>query len=440
MHFKDGLEIVTGRHYLIPPYGEIMQRNYASSTISVASALVTSIVILISGCSSLKQEKATPVSLPVATGKPFADWVGSVKKIEDAITNNHDQPILYSFDSNHLIPVINYSFVASGSNPDSAGSSSITTFPDAEVLNQPAVLLVIPAFKGFENFPSLLGDRNIAADGSNRCENNPSAKIADGTLQTAELYTPAEAYSRLDKPDFIVNANYFDVRPQLNGQTWKSTKCSVPLGIYYDNNREGPTGGTHNSGEGDDKYFAGPRHYINEDGKIVSAVDTMIFHGVGASGTVRLITNDLKSSQALDVIRTLISRWTVGISGTSLFARTGSDVAPDAGGKHTTRVAVGYDATRDRLYIFEGGSYADGVSREQVAGLFRSLHVRDALELDGGGSASLAVSTAYARSVGGALPASSCQSLTGVWCSPVMVSDGPRPVPSWIGFRSYVAR
>ncbi|MGF6805093.1 hypothetical protein OKW30_000219 [Paraburkholderia sp. Clong3] len=419
-----------------------MPKHCTSLVNSLASALVVSIALGISGCTGLNREKSTSSSppLPLAVGNPISEWRTSLKKIQDEIANNKDSPLLYSFDNNHLIPVVKYIFIRSAkydynSNSDSNPYFNLFPIAKVEVLNQPATLLIIPKFSNLEIFPVLLGDRNSAADGSNRCENNPSAKtVADGTPQTAEIFTPSEAYSRLKDPEFMINANYFDVRPQLNGQTWKTTKCSVPLGIYYDNYSSGPTGGTHNSGAGDEKYFAGPRHYINEDGKNVAPVDTMIFYeSAPSSDYVRVINNDLNSSQSLGVIRTLTSR-TVGISGSSLFGRSESGTAPDAGNKQTTRVALGYDSSLDRLYIFEGGNYSNGVSREQVAGLFRSLHVPVALELDGGGSASLAVSRFYAKSVGGTLPTSSCQSLTGVWCSPVTASDGPRPVPSWIGF------
>ena len=55
----------------------------------------------------------------------------------------------------------------------------------------------------------------------------------------------------------------------------------------------------------------------------------------------------------------------VAFSGTSLIPRRddGSEGQPDNGPAQTTRIAPGYHNKQDRLYIFHGGAYRDGVDR-----------------------------------------------------------------------------
>ena len=86
----------------------------------------------------------------------------------------------------------------------------------------------------------------------------------------------------------------------------------------------------------------------------------------------------------------------VAFSGTSLIPRRddGPEGQPDNGPAQTTRIALGYHNKQDRLYIFHGGAYRDGVDREDLTALFRALEAKMAVELDGGGSAALVIKTA----------------------------------------------
>ncbi len=62
--------------------------------------------------------------------------------------------------------------------------------------------------------PHLLGDTHQGE--AARCEGNTNAKTQDGTSQTAELYTPEQAWNKLDKPLVAFKCKtIFDVRPQL---------------------------------------------------------------------------------------------------------------------------------------------------------------------------------------------------------------------------------
>ena len=125
----------------------------------------------------------------------------------------------------------------------------------------------------------------------------------------------------------------------------------------------------------------------------------------------------------------------VAFSGTSLIPRRddGSEGQPDNGPAQTTRIAPGYHNKQDRLYIFHGGAYRDGVDRGDLTALFRALEAKMAVELDGGGSAALVIKNGIAKWGGGEAPKSSCPN-SGAWCSPIKQPDGnARPVPSRLG-------
>lgn len=303
-------------------------------------------------------------------------------------------------------------------------------------LRQPGTLLVVQKAVGntlSQLVPYMLGDTHTGP--AIRCEKNPDAKVGT-TEEFAELYMPVQAWGRLGGPDFAININYFDVRDQLNGNTWKETQCSTPLGVYYDNDPSGPTGGTHNQPE---KYLAGPAYFVDKENNR-APVDTFFWlHGIAGKPSANQFSMVRTTQEdAKNVIETAAALERKGgiftaFSGTALIPFHQSDIAPDSGGQKTTRIGIGYNRESDQLYVFEGGTYRDGVDREELAAIFRALNAAPAMEIDGGGSAALIIKNGSAKWGGDEKPPSSCTN-SGAWCSPVTQQDGTaRPVPSWLG-------
>lgn len=278
--------------------------------------------------------------------------------------------------------------------------------------------------------PHLLGDTHIGD--AARCEENQNAVTADGTLQFAELYTPEQAWQRLDRPLVALNANYFDTRPQGNNTTWNSNLCSTPLGIYFDNVPNGPTGGTHNLSN---EFFPGPEYYIGaQDAPI--ALDAL-FWTANRNSSIDILYSQSPSDPAIeDHARELAvaGYQFIAVAGTGLPANISSPgPGPDSGYRDTTRIAIGLSDSDEVVYIFQGGEYENGVSRQDLNYLFYGLGVSHAIELDGGGSAALAIDSNAFSLRGGSRPDSSCGT-QGLWCSLISQPDGShRPVPSWIG-------
>jgi Phosphodiester glycosidase len=305
-------------------------------------------------------------------------------------------------------------------------------------IQQPGTLLVVqhasslPSSGQGQLKPYLLGDMHTGP--AKRCEMNPLAVVGDGTKEAAEIFTPAAAWGRLGGPDFAINTNYFDVRSQI-GTTWLQTQCSVPLGVYYDNNPDGPTGGTHNTPE---KYLAGPGYFVDKDDN-KAPEDT--FFWVYRTGLNPMVTFTMTRSSTPDSNAAIAQadRYDssgltfVAFSGTALIPAHYAGPAPDSGNVSTTRIGIGYDGTQDILYIFEGGTYQKGVDRGTLTGIFQALGATTAMEIDGGGSAALVIRDGSATWAGLPSPSTSCPN-SGAWCSPVTQPDGKaRPVPSWLG-------
>lgn len=293
-------------------------------------------------------------------------------------------------------------------------------------------LLIVPLMseKSPNIIPHLLGDTHKGE--AARCEGMPNARTTDGTLEQAELYSPQQAWLKLDRPLVAFNANYFDVREQMNGTTWKSNLCSVPLGIYYDNDTSGPTGGTHNF---PNKYFPGPEYFISDDNSKV-ALDSL-FWIQDFNSTLEINYSHSPTDPAIEQRAKQLDQ-----NGFKFLAIAGSGIpnraltpepAPDSGESDTTRLIIAPDNKDNVLYIFEGGGYRDGINRDDLYWLTYGLGLPHALELDGGGSAALALdSNAFILS-GDSRPSSSCNT-SGLWCSAITQPDGQhRPVPSWIG-------
>jgi hypothetical protein len=303
------------------------------------------------------------------------------------------------------------------------------------------VLISIPnatsGSQGERPYPYVLGDNHQGP--SSRCEMLGTQTQVDSVPQEAELYTPSIAWGRLGTPDFAINTNYFDTRQQTAG-SWQDTNCSVPLGIYYDNNSGGPTAGTHNGYMGS-KFLAGPPFYIMSNGLRVP-LDTYFwqFSSNGASPSASnlsiILGNNTTASAALNEAQRLDASNTsfVAFSGTSLIPQhIGSSAGPDEENKDTSRIGIGYRGTDDRIFIIRAGPYRMGIDRRQLAGIFRSLNVTQAFEIDGGGSAAVVIREGVGTWGGASPQPTSCPN-TGAWCSPITQPDGrSRPVPGWLG-------
>jgi hypothetical protein len=369
---------------------------------------------------------AVPLSASMQTTEGAGGFgQADLDRIRNEMRANPAAPLAYVFGATFWIPV-HY-----------GGSTNVCS------VNQPGTLLVVQHFSSLPSSatgqlkPYLLGDTHTGP--AKRCELNSKAVTADGTKEAAEIFTPVEAWGRLGGPDFAINANYFDVRAQ-SGTTWLQTLCSVPLGVYYDNDPDGPSAGTHNATN--NKYLAGPGYFVDKDDRR-APVDTLFWiHSTPhkpAETRLSITLSDTPDSNAAIAQAKLFddSRYIfVAFSGTGLIPAHMANDAPDSGPQSTTRIGIGYDPVADVLYIFEGGSYRNGVSRSDLTAIFRALGATMALEVDGGGSASLVIkdgSAVWGGHAAGTQPVTSCPN-SGAWCSPITQPDGKsRPVPSWLG-------
>lgn len=298
-----------------------------------------------------------------------------------------------------------------------------------------ASLLIIPYEYNSRQFltPHLLGDTH-QGDAA-RCENNPNARLAaNGELQQAEIYTPDQAWQLLNKPLVALNANYFEIRPQLNNTSWKTNLCSTPLGIYFDNISGGPTNGTHNE---PNVFFPGPKNYIGND-EIESPVDAM-FWKINKNNSIDIVYSQRLSDPAIEQYASNLVNsgyQFIAVAGVGLPANPFiPEPTPDAGVKDSTRIAIGKSDFQSVIYIFQGGAYVNGVDRVDLQNLFYGLGVSHAFELDGGGSSALAIDSDAFALKGANRPASTCN-IQGLWCSPITQPSGDhRPVPSWIGLQ-----
>lgn len=293
----------------------------------------------------------------------------------------------------------------------------------------------------------------IYATADQGCQNNPNAVVADGTKMVWSALTPTAAIANLKGksifPAVIFNANYFDVRAQKNGTTWQANGCSLPLGVFFDNH----DGAYKNNTVKDNPYLAGSASYIQGDGKLNALQTFIIADGVIDDGFGRrpgnvnfeIIENtDVNGKQATDYLKKYTSptannnQKLIALSGVELlpkfYAGLDTSHSPDSGDSATTRIGIAYNKARDQLYIFEGGAYKNGVTRQNLRYFFKALGADIAMELDGGGSAAIGVNKDLVSWKGasfGAPEKSGCN-VAGYVCTPVTQPSGSaRAVPSW---------
>ena len=337
------------------------------------------------------------------------------------------QTIVYQTDGDHPLPA-NFGTGSQG------------------VITTDARLIIIPNASNLRDGllrprPQLLADFHLGTRA--RCESNPNAVVA-GRQQDAEVYTPQEAVAKMTgahTPTVLFNANYFEIRPQANGTTWLTNVCSSPYGMYYDNHPHVST--TNTAAEGG-PYFAGLRGYVKPATGQTVPLDTFFFIDGNTNGTghratnsfelVRNTTGDSSVSEANAQLLESQGELFSAFSGTALLPTASTSViatAPDSGASSTTRTAIGFDQTNDRLLILEGGGYSNGFTRESLAAVMRAAGATIAMELDGGGSSAVAVQQSAVQFRGSATRVMSCN---GVTCfSPVTQPTGnARAVPAWV--------
>jgi hypothetical protein len=241
----------------------------------------------------------------------------------------------------------------------------------------------------------------------------------------------------------MFDANYFEIRPQANNTTWQTNACSSPYGMLYDNHNHAHTVNTPAEGG---PYFAGSPGYVKPSTGQTVPLDTFFFidgntHGTGGSyretNAFALVTNTNADSSAsvarVNQLETQGEQFTA-FSGTSLLPTMSTSViatAPDSGASSTTRTAIGFDQTNDRLLILQGGGYTDGFTRQSLAAVMSAAGATIAMELDGGGSSAVAVHQTGVQFRGSPTRAMFCN---GSSCySPVTQPSGnARPVPVWV--------
>ncbi len=266
--------------------------------------------------------------------------------------------------------------------------------------------------------PRLLVDTHQGAQA--RCERTPGARTAEGLPQSAETFTPQQAWQLLGQPTIAVNANFFDVRPQRGG-SWKVTGCSSPLGAYIDNT--GDLGKTNMAVTGTLAY-AGKQALSGGD-EVWTAMSTLI---LPVHGAPYLVTpSDARDyDAAAPVISGLVDKDTkfVAVSGLKLLA-PGDDRQLNDTGKPAARTAIGYTAGKDEMYVFQGGHY----NPDQIQDLFRGLGAETALLLDGGGSSAIVLRRDSGGMWAGAgSPRGNCDTIQ------MLCDAGERALPAWLAF------
>lgn len=253
-----------------------------------------------------------------------------------------------------------------------------------------------------------------------RCERTPGARTQEGLMQAAETYDPLQAWQALKQPTIAINANFFDVRSQQGG-SWKTTRCSSPLGAYIDN-----TGswGKANMAVTGTLAYAG-KQALSGGNEVWTALATMILPVRGAPTIVAPKSVD-DYDVATPVIAQLVNNGTrfVAVSGLKLLAPGDTGQLNDPG-PSAARTAVAYARDRDEMYVFQGGSYTP----DQIQDLFRGLGSDTAVLLDGGGSSAIVLRRDTGGMWAGAgSPRGSCDT------AQVLCDARERALPSWLAF------
>ncbi|EPG7577189.1 phosphodiester glycosidase family protein [Providencia rettgeri] len=279
-------------------------------------------------------------------------------------------------------------------------------------------------------YPHLLGDTHEGT--ASRCEHNVYA-VVEYKHQNAEVYTPYEAWQELDSPLVALSANFFDVRKQEAHTNWKMNRCSSPMGMYYDNVTKGPTQGTHNS---PNKYLAGLPYFINPNNNKSIKLDTMLWLDDVYSHRMLIHADSLEAKNVEQQMKELDRDGFkyIAVSGVGINDRMDdASITPTYAERGLGRVAMSFDEGENLIYIYQGGEVNDGLDRRELYGLFKALHVDNAIEFSGGPYAAIAIKNDSFTVYGGIRAVSSCPNYR-VWCSePTNEKGQPGATPAWLG-------
>lgn len=315
-----------------------------------------------------------------------------------AIENTRGSYLVYNFGAGFPAPMLN----AAGSWYEMASGGRLMIVKGASQRLSPRLL--VDTHQGYQA----------------RCERTPGARTADGLSQSAETYTPVQAWQVLGQPSIAVNANFFDVRKQLGGN-WKATGCSSPLGAYIDN-----TGGQGRANMAVTGTLAYPgKQALSGGDEVWTALTTLI---LPVHGAPYLVTpRDARDyDAATPVISSLVESGTrfVAVAGLKLLAPGDTGQLNDPG-PSAARTAVAYAKDSDEMYVFQGGSYTP----DQIQDLFRGLGSDTAVLLDGGSSSSIVLRRDSGGMWAGAgSPRGSCDT------AQVLCDARERALPGWLAF------
>lgn len=334
----------------------------------------------------------------VATGQPVARAADGRDLLASAIDATKGTYLVYNFGAGHPAPMLN----ASGNWYE---------------MNNGGHLMIIKNASS-RLAPHLLVDTHQGVQA--RCEHKPGARTHDGLWQASELYTPLNAWQRMGQPTIAINANFFDVRPQLAG-SWRQTGCSSPLGAFVDN-----TNGQGRANQAVTGTAAYPgKQGLSGGGEAWSALTTMIMPTGGAPYVVWPRTKQ-DYDAATPIVQDLLDRNQkfVAVSGIGLLAPGNTGQLND-GGPSAARTALAYARQKDEMYVFEGGSYTP----DNMQDLFRGLGSQAAVLLDGGGSSAIVLRRDTGGMWAGAgSPRGSCDTRQ------VLCDSHERALPSWLAF------
>lgn len=338
--------------------------------------------------------------LGLTLGQPIARADGR-EALASAIATTRGSYLVYNFGGGHAAPLLN----AAGDWYDGTGGGHLMIIKGASQRLSPHLL--VDSHAGYQS----------------RCERTPGARTGEGLLQASETYSPLAAWQVLGQPTIAINANFFDVRGQKGG-SWRSTKCSSPLGTYVDNTRGQ---GRANQAVTGTVAYAG-KQGLSGGNENWSTLTTMILPSSGAPYVIwpKGGRDGGDYNAAGPVVTGLVDKGErfVAVSGLGLLSPGNTGQLND-GGPAAARTALGYARAKDEMYVFQGGSYTP----DNIQDLFRALGSDTAILLDGGGSSAIVLRRDTGGMWAGAgAPKGSCDTRQ------VLCDSRERALPSWLAF------
>ncbi|AMO58956.1 lipoprotein LprO [Mycolicibacterium phlei] len=334
----------------------------------------------------------------MTSGAAVSKAASAREQLATAIATTRGSYLVYNFGSGYPAPMLN----AAGNWYEMTSGGRLMIIKAASTRLAPRLL--VDSHRGFQA----------------RCERDPRARTSEGLMQSAEVYTPLQAWQALGAPTIAINANFFDVRGQKGG-SWKTTGCSSPLGTYVDNTRGQGKANVPVTGKiayaGKQALSGGDEHW--------TALSTMILP-VGGAPYVVSPKSKTDYDAASPVINDLVNKGVrfVAVAGLGLLAPGDTGQLND-GGPSAARTALAYSRDKDEMYVFQGGSYTP----DQIQDLFRGLGSDTAILLDGGGSSAIVLRRDTGGMWAGAgVPRGSCDTRQ------VLCDSRERALPSWLAF------